>query len=116
MVIFSRMITILNEENESRALHRDAVVVENLYSCRLQSYPTKNKTAPEKKCLQKFVGVRSQTKCYSDGHFSLEIIRAGEELCWMPANAVCMGQRKYFCPSGSVGSVRKVVGVRNWFS
>ena len=34
---------VLNKENEFRSHHRYAVVVQDLYSYRIQCYPTKNK-------------------------------------------------------------------------
>ena len=60
---------VLNEENEScLQQHRHAVVVQDLYSYWIQSFPTKTKTAQETmKYLHKFV--QAETRYYSYREF-----------------------------------------------
>ena len=70
---------VLSEETESRLQHRHAVVVQDLYSFWLQSYPTKKKkTAQEAmKCLQLFVPPDQKPGNIHPSN-SLEFIRACE--------------------------------------
>ena len=73
---------VLNEERESRLHHNYAVVVQDLATRRIQSYPCKNKSAQE---TQKNLGTFSRPEenprsIYTDN--SLEFIQACEELNW----------------------------------
>ena len=66
---------VLNEENESRLQHCYAVVVQDISSQWIQSYPTKSKAAQETmKCLQKFAPP-DQESCGTHTDIS-------RELCW----------------------------------
>ena len=73
---------ILNEESESRNNHRYAVVVQDLATQWLQSYPCKTKTSQEtEKSLQKFLEPTRKPKViYTD--ISLEFGKSCEELSW----------------------------------
>ena len=73
---------ILNEGSESRNNHRYAVVVQDLATQWIQSYPCKTKTSQEtEKSLQKFVEPSQKPKIiYTDS--SLEFGKSCEELSW----------------------------------
>ena len=73
----------LSEENESRLQQHYTVVVQDLYFCWIQSYPTKkNKTAQETtKSLQQF-GQPDQKPGIIHTDNSLECIRVREDLGW----------------------------------
>ena len=84
--IFGDLITadhkVLSEESESRNNHRYAVVVQDLATQWLQSYPCKAKSFQEtSKNLMKFLEPNRKPKIiYTDN--SLEIGRSCEELSW----------------------------------
>ena len=71
---------VLSEESESRNNHRYAVVVQNLATQWLQSYPCKTKTSQEtQKNLMKFLEPTRKTKViYTDK--SLEFGKSCEDL------------------------------------
>ena len=73
---------VLSEESESRNNHRYAVVVQDLATQWLQSYPCKSKTSQEtQKNLVKFLEPTRKPKViYTDN--SLEFGESCEELCW----------------------------------
>ena len=73
---------ILSEESESRNNHRHAVVVQDLATQWLQSYPCKTKTSQEtQKSLMKFLELtRKPEVTYTDN--SLEFGKSCEELTW----------------------------------
>ena len=73
---------ILSEESESRNNHRYAVVVQDLATQWLQSYPCKTKTSHEtQKSLMKFLEPTRQPKViYTDN--SKEFGKSCEELSW----------------------------------
>ena len=73
---------ILSEESESRNNHRYAVVVQDLATQWLQSYPCKTKTSQEtQKSLIKFLEPTRKPKViYTDN--SLEFGKACEDLSW----------------------------------
>ena len=73
---------ILSEESESRNNHRDAVVVQDLATQWLQSYPCKTKTSQKtQKSLMKFLGLTREPKdIYTDN--SLESGKACEDHSW----------------------------------
>ena len=73
---------ILSEESESRNNHRYAVLVQDLATQWLQSYPWKTKTSQEtQKSLMKFLEPRRKPKViYTDN--SLEFGKSCEELSW----------------------------------
>ena len=73
---------VLNEESESRNNHRYAVVVQDLATQWLQSYPCKTKTSQKtQKSLMKFMEPTRKPKViYTDG--SLEFDKSCEELSW----------------------------------
>ena len=74
---------VLSENCESRNNHRYAVVVQDLATQWIQSYPCKNKTSQEKqRSLQKFREPERNPKViYTDN--SLEFGKACEDLCWI---------------------------------
>ena len=84
--IFGDLITadhkVLNEEGESRNNHRYAVVVQDLATQWVQSYPCKTKTSQEtEKSLRNFLEPSEKPKViYTDN--SLEFGKACEELSW----------------------------------
>ena len=84
--IFGDLITadhkVLSEESESRNNHRYAVVVQDLTTQWLQSYPCKTKTSQEtQKNLMKFLELARKRKViYNDN--SLELGKSCEELSW----------------------------------
>ena len=70
---------VLNEEGESRNNHRYAVVVQDLATQWIQSYPCKTKTS--QRSLQKFLEPTRKPKViYTDN--SLEFGKACEDLSW----------------------------------
>ena len=73
---------VLSEGCESRNNHRCAVVVQDLATQLIQSYPCKNKTSQEtQRSLQKFLEPeRKPTVIYTDK--SLEFGKACEDLSW----------------------------------
>ena len=73
---------ILSESSESRDNHRHAVVVQDLATQWLQSYPCKSKNSQEtQKSLMKFLeATRKPTVIYTDN--SLEFGKSCEELSW----------------------------------
>ena len=73
---------VLNEEGESRNNHRYAVVVQDLATQWIQSYPCKTKTSQEtEKSLKKFLEPSQKPKVmYTDN--SLEFGESCEELSW----------------------------------
>ena len=73
---------VLSEESESRNNHRYAVVVQDLATQWIQSYPCKAKTSQEtQKSLQKFLEpTRKPNVIYTDN--SLELGKSCEELSW----------------------------------
>ena len=73
---------MLSEGSESRNNHRCAVVVQDLATQWLQSYPCKTKTSQEtQKSLMKFLEPRRKPKViYTDN--SLEFGKSCEELFW----------------------------------
>ena len=73
---------ILSEESESRNNHRYAVVVQDLATQWVQSYPCTTKTSQEtRKSLQKFLEPTRKPKViYSDN--SLKFGKSCEELSW----------------------------------
>ena len=73
---------VLSEGCESRNNHRYAVVVHNLATQWIQSYPSKTKTSQEtQRSLQNFLEPnRKPTVIYTDN--SLEFGKACEDLCW----------------------------------
>ena len=84
--IFGDLITadhkVLSEKCESRNNHRYAVVVQDLATQWIQSYPCKTKTSEEtQRSLQKFLEPdRKPTVIYTDN--SLEFGKACEDLSW----------------------------------
>ena len=74
----------LGEESESRNNHRYAVVVQDLASQWLQSYPCKTKTSQEtQKSLMEFLEPTRKLKViYTDN--SLEFGKSCEDLSWNP--------------------------------
>ena len=73
---------ILSEESESRKNHRYAVVVQDLATQRLQSYPCKTKTSHEtQKSLMKFLEPTRKPKVIYT-YNSLEFGRSCEEPSW----------------------------------
>ena len=73
---------VLSEESESRNNHRNAVVVHDLATQWIQSYPLKTKTSQEtQRRLQKFLEPNRKPKViYTDN--SLEFGKACEDLSW----------------------------------
>ena len=73
---------ILSEESESRNNHRYAVVVQDLATQWIQSYPCKTKTSQEtQRSLQKFLEPNRMPKViYTDN--SLEFGKVCEDLSW----------------------------------
>ena len=73
---------VLSEECDSRNKHRYAVVVQDLATQRIQSYPCKTKASQEtKKSLQKFLEPTRKPKViYTDN--SLEFGKSCEESSW----------------------------------
>ena len=72
---------VLNEGCEFRGNHRYAVVVQDLATQRIQSYPCKTKTSHEtERSLSKMLGAVTQTKSHLDK--SLEFGKACEDLSW----------------------------------
>ena len=73
---------IFSEERESRNNHRHAVVVQDLATQWIQSYPCKTKTSQEtRRSLQKFLEPTRKPKViYTDN--SLEFGKACEDLSW----------------------------------
>ena len=73
---------VLSENCESRNNHRYAVVVQDLATRWIQSYPCKNKTSQEtQRSLQKFLEPERKPKViYTDN--SLEFGKACEDLSW----------------------------------
>ena len=73
---------ILSEGSESRNNHRNAVVVQDLATQWIQSYPCKTKTSQEtQKSPMKFLEPTRKPKViYTDN--SLEFGKSCEELCW----------------------------------
>ena len=73
---------VLNEEGESRNNHRYAVVVQDLTTQWIQSYPCKTKTSQEtEKSLRKFLEPSEKPKViYTDN--SLEFGKSCEDLSW----------------------------------
>ena len=73
---------VLSDNCESRHNHRYAVVVQDLATQRIQSYPCKNKTSQEtQRSLQKFLEPERKPKViYTDN--SLEFGKACEDLYW----------------------------------
>ena len=73
---------VLSEESDSRNNHRNAVVVQDLETQWLQSYPCKTKTSQEtQKNLTKFLEPTTKPKViYTDN--SLEFGKSCEELSW----------------------------------
>ena len=71
-----------SEETESRTNHRDAVVVQDLATQWIQSYPCKAKTSQDtQKSLMKFLEPTRKPKViYTDN--SLEFGKSCEELSW----------------------------------
>ena len=84
--IFGDLITadhkVLSENCESRNNHRYAVVVQDLATLRIQSYPCKTETSQEtQRSLQKFLEPDRKPKdIYTDN--SLEFGKACEDLSW----------------------------------
>ena len=84
--IFGELITgdhkVLSEESESRNNHRHAVVVQDLATQWIQSYPCKSKSSQEtQRNLMKFLGPTRKPKViYTDN--SLEFGKSCEELSW----------------------------------
>ena len=74
--------TVLSEGCESRNNHRYAVVVQDLATQWIQSYPCKNKTSQEtQRSLQKFPEPERKPKViYTDN--SLEFGKACQDLSW----------------------------------
>ena len=74
--------TVLSEESESRNNHRYAVVVQDLATQWIQSYPCKSKSSQEtQKSLMKFLEPTRKPKViYTDN--SLEFGKSCEELSW----------------------------------
>ena len=85
-VNFGDLITadhkVLSDNCESRNNHRYAVVVQDLATQWIQSYPCKNKTSQEtQRSLQKFLEPERKLKViYTDN--SLEFGKACEDLSW----------------------------------
>ena len=73
---------VLSEESEPRNNHRHAVVVQDLATQWIQSYPCRTKTSREtQKSLMKFLQPTRKPKVfYSD--YSLEFGKSCEELSW----------------------------------
>ena len=73
---------VLSEESESRNNHRHAVVVQDLATQWIQSYPCKSKSSPEtQRNLMKFLEPTRKPKViYTDK--SLEFGKSCEELSW----------------------------------
>ena len=73
---------VLSKGCESRNNHRYAVVVQDLATQRIQSYPSKTKTFQEtQKSLQKFLEPTGKPKViYTDN--TLEFGKASEDLSW----------------------------------
>ena len=73
---------VLSDNCESRNNHRYAVVVQDLATQWIQSYPCKNKTSQEtQRSLQKFLEPERKPKViYTDN--SLEFGKACEDLSW----------------------------------
>ena len=73
---------VLNEEGESRNNHQYAVVVQDLATQRIQSYPCRTKTSQEtEKSLQKFLEPTKKPKViYTD--ISLEFGKSCEDSSW----------------------------------
>ena len=79
---FGDLIAVHSEGCESRNNHRYAVVVQDLATQWIQSYPCKTKTSQEtKRSLQKFLEPHGKPKViYTDN--SLEFGKACEDLSW----------------------------------
>ena len=73
---------VLNEGGESRNYHRYAVVVQDLATQWIQSYPCETKSSPEtEKSLRKFLEPSHKAKViYTDN--SLEFGKSCEDLSW----------------------------------
>ena len=73
---------VLNEGSESRNNHRYAVVVQDLATQWIQSYPCKSKNSQEtEKSLRKFVGPSEKPKVFFSDN-SLEFGKSRKELSW----------------------------------
>ena len=84
---------VLSDNCESRDNHRYAVVVQDLATQWIQSYPCKTKTFQEtQRSLQKFLQPKRKPKViYTDN--SLEFGKACEDLCWNH----CTSSLRYCC-------------------
>ena len=89
---------VLNEDGESRNNHRYAVVVQDVATQWIQSYPSKTKTSQEtEKSLRKFLEPSQKPKViYTDN--SLEFCRSCEDLSWNHTNLDTSSiQNKWYC-------------------
>ena len=98
---------ILSEESESRTNHRYAVVVQDLATQWLQSYPCKTKSFQETiKNLMKFLEPSRKPKViYTDN--SLEFGRSCEELSWNHSTSTAQIRNKWVCWKGSSQSKKR---------
>ena len=115
---------VLSESCESRNHHRCAVVVQDLATQWIQSYPCKTKTSQEtRRSLKKFLEPDTKPKViYTDN--SLEFGKACEDLSWnhctstphrsetngIPERAVRRVKRRYVRSIVAIRSERKLVG------
>ena len=73
---------VLNEEGESRNNHRCAVVVQDLATQWIQSYPCRTKTSEEtERCSRKFLEPSQKPKVIHN-YNSIEFGKSCEELSW----------------------------------
>ena len=95
---------VLSEESESRNSHRYAVVVQDLATQRIQSYPCKSKSSQEtQKNLMKFVEPTRKPKViYTDN--SLEFGKSCEELSWNHCTSTPRSERRDICGAIAVRS------------
>ena len=93
---------VLSDNCESRNNHRHAVVVQDLATQWIQSYPCKNKTSQEtQRSLQKFLEPeRNPEVIYTDN--SLEFGKACEDLSWNHLHVYTKG--RHLCCIVAIGS------------
>ena len=96
---------VLSDTCESRNNHRYAVVVQDLATQRIQSYPCKTKTSQEtQRSLEKFLEPERKPKViYTDN--SLEFGKACEDLSWNHCTSTPhRSETKWYCGKSSAQS------------
>ena len=126
-VNFGDLITtdhkVPNDNYESRNNHRYAVVVQDLTTQWIQTYPCKNKTSQEtQRSLQKFLEPGKKPKAIYINN-SLEFGKACEDLSWnhwarlhhndrrlIVLKSSAQNKRRHLCCTVAIGSKWKLVG------